>query len=119
MNKPAFKVTIFLAICLIITGISCSRVPEKSEKFTVQITDKPLTYCNPINLSVGSERARRAGEPIVTLYKDDYYLFVTGGRGYWYSDNMRDWTYVSAPNFPGGVLSVAAKGETLYACSMN
>lgn len=85
----------------------------------MQITDKPLTYCNPINLSVGSERARRAGEPIVTLYKDDYYLFVTGGRGYWYSDNMRDWTYVSAPNFPGGVLSVAAKGETLYACSMN
>lgn len=119
MSKPAFKATIFLAICLIITGISCSRVPEKSEKFTVQITDKPLTYCNPINLSVGSERARRAGEPIVTLYKDDYYLFVTGGRGYWYSDNMRDWTYVSAPNFPGGVLSVAAKGETLYACSMN
>ena len=119
MNKPAFKVTIFLAICLIITGISCSRVPEKSEKFTVQITDKPLTYCNPINLSVGSERARRAGEPIVTLYKDDYYLFVTGGRGYWYSDNMRYCTYVSAPNFPGGVLSVAAKGETLYACSMN
>ena len=56
-----------------------------------------MTFCNPLTLSVGSERARRAGEPVVVLYKDDYYLFITGGRGYWYSGNMRDWTYVDAP----------------------
>ena len=90
MNKQAFKAVIFLVISICITGMSCSRVSEKTEDFTVRITDKPMTFCNPINLSVGSERARRAGEPIVTLYNDYYYLFVTGGRGYWYSDNMRD-----------------------------
>ncbi len=32
---------------------------------------------------------------------------------------MRDWKYVDAPNFPGGVVSVVTDGETLYACSMN
>jgi hypothetical protein len=66
------------------------------------VADKPLTFRNPINLSAGSERARRAGEPVVVLYKDDYYLFIIGGRGYWYSGNMRDWTRVNALTFQGG-----------------
>ena len=70
---------------------------------------------NPINLSVGSERARRAGEPVVVMYKGDYYLSITGGRGYWHSANFRDWTYVSAPDFPGGCPSVAIRGDTMYA----
>jgi hypothetical protein len=78
-----------------------------------------MTFCNPFNLSVGSERARRAGEPVIVLYKNDYYLFITGGRGYWYSGNMRDWTYVNVPSFPGGCPSVLTDGVTLYACSMN
>ncbi len=99
----------------LITITSCSRDAKKPETFTVRISDKPMTFCNPITLTVGSERARRAGEPVVVLYKDDYYLFITGGRGYWYSGNMRDWTYVSAPDFPGGCPSVASDGETLYA----
>ncbi len=113
------KTVILLIIVTWITSTSCSRVADKSETFSVRITDKPLTFCNPINLSVGSERARRAGEPVVVLYKDDYYLFITGGRGYWYSGNMRDWTYVAVPAFPRGCPSVVTDGEILYACSMN
>jgi len=115
MCKLKLKTVILLTTLTVITSISCSRVSEKSETFSVQITDKPMTFCNPISLSVGSERARRAGEPVVVLYKDDYYLFITGGRGYWYSGNMRDWTYVNAPDFPWGCPSVASDGETLYA----
>ena len=122
MNKISIKTVTLIAVVILITGASCSRVSEKSDKaqnFTVQISDKPMTFCNPLNLSVGSERARRAGEPVVVLYKDDYYLFITGGRGYWYSGNMRDWTYVDVPDFPRGCPSVATDGKTLYACSMN
>src|SRR5512136_3014066 len=88
---------------------------DRSKPSTVGTTDKPMTFCNPINLSVGSERARRAGEPVVVMYKDEYFLFITGGRGYWHSANFRDWTYLSAPNFPGGCPSVAVHGETMYA----
>ena len=103
----------------VITGLSCSRSPDKPAEFTISIKDKPLTFCNPVNLNMGSERARRAGEPVVVLYKGDYYLFITGGRGYWYSGNMRDWTYVSVPNFVRGVPGAATDGETMYACGMN
>ncbi len=112
--------TVILAV--IVTLISCaaySRIEDKQKTFTVQISDKPMTFCNPLNLSVGSERARRAGEPVVVLYKNDYYLFITGGRGYWYSSNLRDWNYVDVPDFPRSCPSVATDGETLYACSMN
>jgi xylan 1,4-beta-xylosidase len=88
---------------------------DRPRTSTVGLTDKPTTFANPINLSVGSERARRAGEPVVVMYKDEYFLFITGGRGYWYSGNFRDWTYVSAPDFPGGCPSVAIHGDTMYA----
>jgi xylan 1,4-beta-xylosidase len=122
MNKTTLKTLILLVIVTLIAGTSCKQASDnagKSGTFSVRITDKPMTFCNPLNLSVGSERARRAGEPVVVLYKDDYYLFITGGRGYWYSGNMRDWTYIDVPDFPRGCPSVATDGETLYACSMN
>lgn len=118
MYKVTFKTLILLGAMALIAGASCSSESGSAGKkgaFTVSITDNPMTFCNPISLSVGSERARRAGEPVVVIYKDDYYLFITGGRGYWYSGNFRDWTYVSAPDFPGGCPSVATDGETLYA----
>ncbi len=122
MNKLTLKTVILLVTIILITSYSCSRVSEKSdspETFSVRISDKPMTFCNPLNLNVGSERARRAGEPIVVLYKDDYYLFITGGGGYWYSANLRDWTYVPVANFPRGVPSAVTDGETMYACGMN
>lgn len=118
MYKLTFKPLLLLIILALIACASCNKESAgtgKPVKFTASITDKPMTFCNPISLSVGSERARRAGEPVVVLYKDDYYLFITGGRGYWYSANFRDWTYVSAPDFPGGCPSVATDGETMYA----
>ncbi len=77
------------------------------------------TFCNPLDLLAGNERACRGGEPVVIIYQDDYYLFVTGRRGYWISPDFQKWQYVNAPNFPGGVVSVVEKDGILYACSMN
>ena len=125
MYKLNLKSAILLVVVALFAITSCTPGSDnssnsgQSENFTVQITDNPLTYCNPLDLIVGSERARRGGEPVVVLFDDYYYLFVTGGRGYWYSTNMRDWDYITAQNFPGGVVSVASNGETLFACSMN
>jgi len=125
MYKLTLKTLILLVIVTFIISFSWNTISGqsknsgKSNPFSVQISDKPLTFCNPLNLSVGSERARRAGEPVIVLYKNDYYLFITGGRGYWYSGNMRDWTYVNVPSFLGGCPSVLTDGVTLYACSMN
>jgi xylan 1,4-beta-xylosidase len=120
MNIKTLKTIIQLTIFTVISCLlfSCaSSTSNKSKTFSVGIKDKPLTFCNPINVIAGSERVGRMGEPVVVLYKDDYYLFA--GGGYYYSNNMRDWTYVNAPNYPRGVPSVATDGKTMYACGMN
>ena len=77
------------------------------------------TFCNPLDIVIGQERAYRGGEPVVLLYQDDYYLFVSHRKGYWYSPDFRKWTYVDAPDYPGGVVSVVEMDGTLYGCSMN
>ncbi|MBO4758094.1 MAG: hypothetical protein J5577_06565, partial [Bacteroidales bacterium] len=77
------------------------------------------TFANPLDVVVGHERGVRGGEPVVLIFQDDYYLFVSHRKGYWYSKDFQDWTYVDAPNYPGGVVSVCEfKGE-LIGCSMN
>ena len=77
------------------------------------------TFCNPLDIVIGQERAYRGGEPVVLIFQDDYYLFVSHRKGYWYSPDFKDWTYVDAPNYPGGVVSVVEMDGTLYGCSMN
>ena len=83
------------------------------------VINTDLTFCNPLDVIIGNERAYRGGEPIVLIYKDDYYLFVSHRKGYWYSKDMQNWTYVDAPNYPGGVVSVVEMDGKLIGCSMN
>ena len=61
------------------------------------------TYCNPINLDYGytpipnfSEqgRHRATADPVIALFKDNYYLFSTNQWGYWYSSDMLNWKFV-------------------------
>lgn len=78
-----------------------------------QVPNKPLTFCNPILNDFGSGKARAAGEPVVVLHKNDYYLFYAR-NGYWYSSNMRDWTFVEPKNLQLGIPSVAIIGDTFY-----
>lgn len=65
----------------------------------VLIKDAPFTFCNPLDVIIGEERSYRGGEPVVLIYQDDYYLFVSHRKGYWYSADFRDWTYVDAPGY--------------------
>lgn len=62
------------------------------------------TFCNPINIDYGytpipnfSEqgRHRATADPVITLFKDNYYLFSTNQWGYWYSSDMLHWNFVS------------------------
>ena len=62
------------------------------------------TYCNPVNLDYGytpipnfSEwgRHRATADPVIVLYKNDYYLFSTNQWGYWWSSDMLNWNFVS------------------------
>lgn len=62
------------------------------------------TYCNPINIDYGYTpipnfatwgKHRATADPVIVNYKGDYYLFSTNQWGYWWSNDMLNWNYVS------------------------
>ena len=62
------------------------------------------TYCNPVNIDYGytpipnfSEwgRHRATADPVIINYKGDYYLFSTNQWGYWWSNDMLNWNFIS------------------------
>jgi hypothetical protein len=62
------------------------------------------TYCNPINIDYGytpipnfSEwgRHRATADPVIVNYKGDYYLFSTNQWGYWWSNDLLNWNFIS------------------------
>ncbi len=61
------------------------------------------TYCNPLNLDYGycpipnfvkQGYHRTTADPVIVLFKGDYYLFSTNQSGYWWSDDMLRWNFV-------------------------
>jgi xylan 1,4-beta-xylosidase len=61
------------------------------------------TYCNPMNIDYGYTpipnfsdwgRHRATADPVIVNYKGDYYLFSTNQWGYWWSNNMLNWTFI-------------------------
>lgn len=64
---------------------------------------KPQTYCNPIDIDYGytpipnfsdQGRHRATADPVIVVFKGDYYLFSTNQWGYWWSTDMSDWKFV-------------------------
>lgn len=62
------------------------------------------TYCNPVNIDYGYTpipnfsqwgRHRATADPVIVNYKNEYYLFSTNQWGYWWSDDMLKWNFVS------------------------
>jgi xylan 1,4-beta-xylosidase len=62
------------------------------------------TYCNPLDLDYGycpipnfteSGKHRATADPVIVLYKGDYFLFSTNQRGYWWSTDLNHWTFIS------------------------
>lgn len=72
--------------------------------FTVDSHAQQRTYCNPINIDYGytpipnfSEwgRHRATADPVIVTYKGTYFLFSTNQWGYWWSEDMLNWNFVS------------------------
>jgi xylan 1,4-beta-xylosidase len=66
------------------------------------------TYCNPIDIDysyMSHYRAknkvsyRSGADPAVVNYKGRYYMFVTRSHGYWVSDDMSYWKFITPQNW--------------------
>ncbi len=72
--------------------------------FCATTSAQQRTYCNPMNLDCGYTPIpnfaewgghRATADPVITLYKGDYYLFSTNQWGYWWSSDLYNWNFVS------------------------
>ncbi|MEI6060777.1 MAG: family 43 glycosylhydrolase [Bacteroidota bacterium] len=81
----------FLSICLLLA-------------FTLKVAAQQKTYCNPVNIDYGYSpipnfsdwgRHRATADPVVVNYKGDYYLFSTNQSGYWWSNDLLKWNFIS------------------------
>jgi len=70
---------------------------------STNLTAQQNTYCNPINLDYGycpipnfteQGKHRATADPVIALFKGDYYLFSTNQWGYWWSEDMLKWNFV-------------------------
>ena len=57
------------------------------------------TYCNPMNLSYrfrpDMPSRREAADPMIVLFQDKYFLFASKSGGYWVSDDLKAWQFVT------------------------
>lgn len=72
--------------------------------FSTPMKAQSKTYCNPINIDYGNTpipnfsewgRHRATADPVIVLFKGDYYLFSTNQWGYWWSEDMVSWKFIS------------------------
>lgn len=55
----------------------------------------PSPFCNPLNLNYHLWGGyREAADPTGMIYNNDYYIFASKSRGYWWSPDMCSWTFV-------------------------
>ena len=91
-NKTMNRYSYVILVSVMLVFISIT-LPAQSQK----------TYCNPVNLDYGytpipnfstAGRHRATADPVIVLYKNDYYLFSTNQWGYWWSPDMLNWKFI-------------------------
>jgi len=90
---------LFSFVAIILLMVSCV---SKEQQETILFN----TVCNPMDLSYrfrpeeNNISRREAADPTVIRYKNSYYLFASKSGGYWKSDNLLNWSFIEAYNFP-------------------
>lgn len=71
---------------------------------SAQAVKKQTTICNPLNLSyryqLDKPSRREAADPVIILFKERYYLFASKSGGYWSSNDLIDWTFITSNDLP-------------------
>lgn len=75
-----------------------------SLKISAQRKTEQEIICNPLNLNYRYQldlpSRREAADPSLVLFKDKYYLFASKSGGYWVSDNLMKWSFITTADLP-------------------
>jgi hypothetical protein len=71
---------------------------------SAELLAQQKTYCNPINIDYGytpipnfatQGKHRATADPVIVNFRGQYFLFSTNQWGYWWSEDMLHWNFVS------------------------
>ncbi len=71
---------------------------------SVVLISQQRTYCNPVNIDYGytpwehrteEGKHRTTADPVIVNFRNKYFLFSTNQQGYWWSENMLHWHFIS------------------------
>jgi len=75
-------------------------IPEEYKDVVAQLLKVPGALQAMIERIASPSNYREAADPVVTLYNDRYYLFVSKSDGYWSSDDMQHWRHIHSAQLP-------------------
>jgi len=110
IQKPIMPRARIVYFYIFLCGLLLAALPAKSQQ----------TFCNPLNLNYrfmgDAIDAREAADPVIILFKDDYYLFASRSGGYWTSTDLHDWTLIIPTGIDIETYAPAALviGDTVY-----
>jgi xylan 1,4-beta-xylosidase len=70
---------------------------------SLRSSERQKTYCNPMNLDYAygeipdfylDVKHRSTADPVIALFKGNYFLFSTNQYGYWYSSDLYHWKFI-------------------------
>lgn len=76
------------------TGLFCDAQPIQRQ----------TTICNPLNLNYRFHKIRpsrrEAADPVIVLFKGTYFLFASKSGGYWSSQDLISWDFITTKDLP-------------------
>lgn len=106
----------FLTTCII---LSLTSLLGQTKKSNIPLLTQ-TTICNPLNISyrfcLDQPSRREAADPVIVLFKGEYYLFASKSGGYWNSTDLIHWNFIKSAELPfeDYAPAVVVMKDTLY-----
>lgn len=116
--KSFFARMKFILLLVVVFIFTASLVAQTKSIKT--LPSKQTTICNPLNISyrfcLGEPSRREAADPVIVLFKGEYYLFASKSGGYWNSTDLINWNFITSADLPfeDYAPAVLAMNDTLY-----
>ena len=85
------------------------------------VNPTPDTFMNPVNVAYAyrdddKEGYREGADPVIQVYRGEYYLFVSHCEGYWWSEDLVNWHFVACmeAEMDKWAPATCVVGDTLY-----